>query len=92
MNMEFNKIFGAVLVAGITAMVAGMAADVVIQPGELEKNAYHIEVNIAYNIIWLRIYGTSLSNSAIEIVKANSGRDVNKTNHLRMNTPPPSEV
>ncbi len=44
MNMEFNKIFGAVLVAGITAMVAGMAADVVIQPDELEKNAYHIEV------------------------------------------------
>ena len=36
MNLEVNKIFAAVLVAGITASFAGFVADVVIHPHEVE--------------------------------------------------------
>lgn len=42
-SFEFNKIFAAVLVAGITAMLGGFVADVVMHPHELEKDAVEIE-------------------------------------------------
>jgi cytochrome c len=42
-GMEFNKIFAAVLVAGIIAMFAGFIADQLTHPHELEEHAYKIE-------------------------------------------------
>lgn len=42
--MEFNKVLAAVLVAGITAMIAGMVSRGLYHPEHLEKNAYIITV------------------------------------------------
>jgi len=42
--MEFNKIFAAVLVAGILAMFGGFVAKQLIHPHKLHENAYNIEV------------------------------------------------
>lgn len=42
-GMEFNKIFAAVLVAGIVAMFSGFIAKSLTHPRELEENAYKIE-------------------------------------------------
>ena len=44
MNMEQNKIFAALLLAGIIAMVSGIFADGAIHSEDLEKPAYVIEV------------------------------------------------
>ena len=41
--MELNKIFAAVLVAGIVAMLSGFVAKLFVHPAELEKEAYPIE-------------------------------------------------
>lgn len=40
MSMEWNKIFGAVLLAGLIAMLTGFAAEVLVHPKKTEKNAY----------------------------------------------------
>lgn len=42
-GMEFNKIFAAVLVAGIIAMFGGFVAKKLVHPHKLEQNAYNIE-------------------------------------------------
>ncbi len=42
-SFEFNKIFAAILVAGITAMLGGFIAKETIHPHKLEKNAVEIE-------------------------------------------------
>lgn len=42
-NLENNKIFAAVLVAGITAMLAGFIAEQVTHQDKLENDAYPIE-------------------------------------------------
>lgn len=42
-EMEFNKIFAAVLIAGIIAMFGGFVAHQLIHPHELEKDAITIE-------------------------------------------------
>lgn len=42
-SFEFNKIFAAVLVAGITAMMGAFIADLVMHEHELEKNAVEID-------------------------------------------------
>lgn len=42
-GVEFNKIFAAILVAGIIAMLAGFIADQLTQPYDLKENAYNIE-------------------------------------------------
>ena len=42
-GMEFNKIFAAILVAGIIAMLAGFIAGQLTQPDKLKENAYKIE-------------------------------------------------
>lgn len=42
-EFEFNKIFAAILIAGITAMFAGFIAEQVFHGHELEKNAVEIE-------------------------------------------------
>lgn len=42
-NMEFNKIFAAVLVAGIVAMLSGFIAKKVYHPKDLKENAVKIE-------------------------------------------------
>ncbi|WP_435640866.1 c-type cytochrome [Micavibrio aeruginosavorus] len=42
-NMEFNKIFAAVLVAGIVASLTGFISHTVIHPHKLHDNAYKIE-------------------------------------------------
>ncbi len=44
MNMEFNKIFAAFLVAGIIAMFGGFVAKETVHPKHLEENAFKIEV------------------------------------------------
>jgi cytochrome c len=44
MNMEFNKIFAAVLIAGILAYLGGFAANILIHPKHLAENAFKIEV------------------------------------------------
>lgn len=44
MNMEFNKLFAAFLVAGIVAMLSGFVAKEVVHPKHLEENSYKIEV------------------------------------------------
>ncbi|MGB4108150.1 MAG: cytochrome c family protein [Alphaproteobacteria bacterium] len=43
MSLESNKIFAAVLVAGITAMLGGFVAEVMIHPHALEADAVAIE-------------------------------------------------
>ncbi len=43
-GMEFNKIFAAVLVAGIIAMLGGFVAKQLVHPHKLKENAYNIEV------------------------------------------------
>lgn len=42
-NFQFNKIFAAILIAGITAMLGGFVANLVMHPHELEKDAVSIE-------------------------------------------------
>lgn len=42
-GMEFNKMFAAILVAGIVAMLSGFVADKLTHPHELEEDAYHVE-------------------------------------------------
>jgi len=42
MSLEFNKVAGAVLVAGIVAMTSGMIAKELVHPHELEQNVYQI--------------------------------------------------
>lgn len=42
-GMEFNKIFAAILVAGIIAMLAGFVADKMVHPHKLKENAFTIE-------------------------------------------------
>ena len=42
-GIEFNKIFAAILVAGIIAMLSGFVAEKFIHPKELESNAFPIE-------------------------------------------------
>ncbi len=42
-SFEFNKIFAAVLVAGITAMLAGFVANKIIHPHELEEDVVFVE-------------------------------------------------
>lgn len=44
MNMEFNKIFAAVLAAGIVAMLAGFVADLMVKPIVPEQRAYEVAV------------------------------------------------
>jgi cytochrome c len=43
-GMEFNKIFAAVLVAGIIAMFGGFVAKLLVHPHKLAENAYNIDV------------------------------------------------
>jgi cytochrome c len=43
-GMEFNKIFAAVLVAGIVAMLGGFVAKKLVHPEKLAEPAYNIEV------------------------------------------------
>lgn len=43
-GMEFNKIFAAILVAGIIAMFGGFVAKQLVHPHKLAENAYNIEV------------------------------------------------
>lgn len=43
-GMEFNKIFAAVLVAGIVAMFGGFVAKLLVHPEKLAEPAYNIEV------------------------------------------------
>lgn len=42
-GMEFNKIFAAVLVAGIVASLSGFVAKKLVHPEKLEENAFKIE-------------------------------------------------
>ena len=44
MSMEWNKIFGAVLLAGLIAMLAGFISEVLVHPKTPEKAAYVIAV------------------------------------------------
>lgn len=44
MGMESNKIFAAILAAGIVAMLAGFVAEILVHPKHLEEDAYKIEV------------------------------------------------
>lgn len=46
-DLEFNKMFAALLVAGITAMATGMVADGFVHSEELEKDAIPVEVSIS---------------------------------------------
>jgi cytochrome c len=43
-NLENNKIFAAVLIAGIVAMLSGFIANKVIHSEELAEDAYPVEV------------------------------------------------
>lgn len=42
-SMEFNKIFAAILVAGIIAALTGFVSKQLVHPEELEEDAYYIE-------------------------------------------------
>lgn len=43
-NLEFNKVFASLLIAGIIAMLCGFIAKQIVHPETLEKNAVLIEV------------------------------------------------
>lgn len=42
-SFELNKIAGAILLAGLIAMLAGFTANKVVKPEHLEENAYKVE-------------------------------------------------
>lgn len=42
-DIEFNKIFAAILIAGITAMLAGFVSEKLVHPKELEEDAVFVE-------------------------------------------------
>lgn len=42
-GMEFNKIFAAILVAGIVASLSGFVSNILVHPRELEEDAYQVE-------------------------------------------------
>lgn len=42
-SFEFNKLFAAILVAGLTAMLSGFIADKLVHPKDLEKDAVAID-------------------------------------------------
>lgn len=42
-DLEFNKIFASILVAGIIAMLAGFVAELAVHDAKLEKDAVTIE-------------------------------------------------
>jgi len=42
-GMEFNKVFAAILVAGIIAMFSGFIANKLVSPHKLKENAFKIE-------------------------------------------------
>ncbi len=42
-GMEFNKIFAAILVAGIIAMFGGFVSKALVHPKHIEQNAFNIE-------------------------------------------------
>jgi len=42
-NLESNKIFAAILVAGITAMMSGFVAKKLVHPQDLEKDAVYLD-------------------------------------------------
>lgn len=44
MSFEWNKIFAAILVAGIVAKLAGFVAGQIVHSDKLEENAYRVEV------------------------------------------------
>ena len=44
--MELNKIFAAVLVAGILVMVSGIVAEMLVHPVELEEPAYFVDTGL----------------------------------------------
>ncbi len=44
-GLEWNKIFAAILVAGILALGSSILAEMVVEPTELKQNAYAIEVS-----------------------------------------------
>lgn len=44
MSMEWNKIFGAVLLAGLIAMLSGFVSEVLVHPKKSEKNAYVVAI------------------------------------------------
>lgn len=46
-GMDFNKIFAAVLVAGIIAMLSGFVSKQLVHPHSLEQNAFNIEAMAA---------------------------------------------
>lgn len=43
-SLETNKIFAAILLAGLIAMLAGFVANQLVQPTELAKTAYNVPV------------------------------------------------
>ena len=45
--MELNKIFAAILLAGIIGMSTGIISDMLVAPEELEENAYRVETGTA---------------------------------------------
>jgi cytochrome c len=46
-GLEWNKIFAAILVAGILGLGTGILSDMVVEPEALKKNVYAIEVTDA---------------------------------------------
>ncbi len=44
-SLETNKIFAAILVAGLIAMVTGIVSRVVVHPTALEKSVYEIDIS-----------------------------------------------
>ena len=42
-GMEFNKIFAAILVAGIIGMTTGIIAEMLVSPEELEEPAFRVD-------------------------------------------------
>lgn len=46
-GLELNKVFAAILVAGIIAMVTGFVAELLVAPTELEENAYVVDTGAA---------------------------------------------
>ncbi|MGK9235518.1 cytochrome c family protein [Inquilinus limosus] len=43
--MEFNKIFAAVLLAGIIGMATGIVADILVSPEPLKENAFKVDTS-----------------------------------------------
>lgn len=78
MNLEYNKIFAAVLVAGIVAKLSGFIADKTMRPHEQTASAYHTEASAAVPAAIQKDTGPEPIKDLIASVDIERGQNLSK--------------